>query len=86
VDTSYTKFNRKPDPIDDNAFDKVVPPADLLYVGWTVPGEWFNITVDVTHAENIRGRFPVHIESWRNNIRRWEWTGCDRAPGDRFDI
>jgi hypothetical protein len=34
VDTSYTKFNRKPDPIDDNAFDKVVPPADLLYVGW----------------------------------------------------
>jgi len=50
VDTSYTKFNRKPDPIDDNPFDKVVPPADLLYVGWTEPGEWFNITVDVTNA------------------------------------
>src|SRR6202167_3598180 len=50
VDTSYTKFNRKPDPIDDNPFDKVVPPADLLYVGWTEPAEWFNITVDVTHA------------------------------------
>src|SRR6516164_2089997 len=32
VDTSYTKFNRKPDPVDDNPFDKVVPPADLLYV------------------------------------------------------
>ena len=47
VDTSYTKFNRKPDPIDDNPFDKVVPPPDLLYVGWTEPGEWFNITVDV---------------------------------------
>jgi hypothetical protein len=27
VDTSYTKFNRKPDPIDDNPFDKIVPPA-----------------------------------------------------------
>ncbi len=44
VDTSYTKFNRKPDPFDDNPFDKIVPPADLLYVGWTEPGEWFNIT------------------------------------------
>jgi hypothetical protein len=42
VDTSYTKFNRKPDPVDDNPFDKIVPPADLLYVGWTEPGEWFN--------------------------------------------
>jgi hypothetical protein len=50
VDTSYTKFHRQPTPIDDNPYDKVVPPADLLYVGWTEPGEWFNITVDVTHA------------------------------------
>ena len=50
VDTSYTKFHRQPTPIDDNPFDKVVPPADLLYVGWTVPGEWFNITVDVAKA------------------------------------
>ena len=50
VDTSYTKFNRKPDPIDDNPFDKIVPPADLPYVGWSEPGEWFNITVNVTKA------------------------------------
>jgi hypothetical protein len=50
VDTSYTKFNRKPNPIDDNPFNKVVPPPDLLYVGWTEPGEWFNITVDVRRA------------------------------------
>jgi len=50
VDTSYTKFGRKPDPIDDNPFDKIVPPPDLLYVGWTEPGEWFNITVDVTNS------------------------------------
>ncbi len=49
VDISYTKFKRDPI-IDDNPYDKVTPPADLLYVGWTVPGEWFNITVDVTEA------------------------------------
>jgi hypothetical protein len=49
VDISYTKFKRDP-PIDDNPYDKVTPPSDLLYVGWTVPGEWFNITVDVAEA------------------------------------
>jgi hypothetical protein len=46
VDTSYTKFGRDPQ-IDDTQFDKVKPDANLLYVGWTEPGEWFNITVDV---------------------------------------
>jgi hypothetical protein len=49
VDTSYTKFGRDPQ-IDDTPYDKVTPPADLLYVGWTVPGEWFNVTVDVAAA------------------------------------
>jgi hypothetical protein len=57
VDTSYTKFNRKPDPIDDNAFDKIVPPADLLYVGWTEPGEWFNLTVDVAKSGTYAADF-----------------------------
>ena len=57
VDTSYTKFNRKPDPIDDNPFDKIVPPADLLYVGWTVPGEWFNLTVDVAKSGTYAADF-----------------------------
>ena len=50
VDTSYTKFDRKPEPVDDNPFNKVVPPPDLLYVGWTEPGEWFNITVYAARA------------------------------------
>jgi hypothetical protein len=49
VDTSYTKFGKDPQ-IDDNPYDKVVPPANMLYVGWTVPGEWFNVTVDVAEA------------------------------------
>ena len=46
VDISYTKFTLDP-PTDDNPYNRVVPPAGLLYVGWTEPGEWFNITVDV---------------------------------------
>jgi hypothetical protein len=49
VDTSYTKFGRNPQ-IDDNPYNKVVPAENLLYVGWTEPGEWFNITVDVASA------------------------------------
>jgi hypothetical protein len=49
VDTSYTKFDLNPQ-IDDNPFEAVKPPPNLLYVGWTEPGEWFNITVDVAHA------------------------------------
>jgi hypothetical protein len=57
VDTSYTKFDRKPVPIDDNPFDKIVPPRDLLYVGWTEPGEWFNITVDAAHPGNYDADF-----------------------------
>ena len=46
VDTSYTKFGLDPK-IDDSPYNKVTPPSGLLYVGWTQPGEWFNITVDV---------------------------------------
>ncbi len=49
VDTSYTKFKRDPQ-IDDNPFEQVQPPADMLYVGWTEPGEWFNMTVEVAQA------------------------------------
>lgn len=47
ISTSYTKFH---DQIDNNPYDLVTPPANQLYVGWTVPGEWFNMTVAVEHA------------------------------------
>jgi hypothetical protein len=47
VDTSYTKYH---DQIDNSPYDLVQPPENLLYVGWTEPGEWFNITVDVAEA------------------------------------
>jgi hypothetical protein len=47
VDISYTKFH---DQIDNNPYDLVQPPENQLYVGWTEPGEWFNITVQVAHS------------------------------------
>jgi len=47
VDISYTKFH---DQIDNSPYDLVVPPENQLYVGWTEPGEWFNITVQVAHG------------------------------------
>lgn len=46
VDISYTKFH---DQIDNSPYDLVQPPENQLYVGWTEPGEWFNITVQVAH-------------------------------------
>jgi hypothetical protein len=49
VDISYTKMDRNP-PIDNSQFDKVQPPANMLYVGWTAPGEWFNMTVNVKQS------------------------------------
>jgi hypothetical protein len=50
VDFSYTKFPDHGDQIDNNPYEKVTPPKGLLYVGWTEPGEWFNITVETAHA------------------------------------
>jgi len=50
VDISYTKFGNAPDRIDDSPFNQILPPANQLYVGWTEPGEWFNITVNVREA------------------------------------
>lgn len=47
VDISYTKFH---DQIDNSPYDLVQPPENQLYVGWTEPGEWFNITVQVARA------------------------------------
>jgi len=47
VDTSYVKFF---DEIDNNPYDLVRPPDKMFYVGWTEPGEWFNMTVEVAEA------------------------------------
>lgn len=47
VDTSYTKFH---DTIDNNPYDLVQPSENQLYVGWTEPREWFNLTVETVSA------------------------------------
>jgi hypothetical protein len=44
VDISYTKFH---DQIDNSSYDLAQPPENQLYVGWTEPEEWFNLTVQV---------------------------------------
>ncbi len=47
VDISYTKFH---DDIDNSSYNAVQPAENQLYVGWTEPGEWFNLTVETAHA------------------------------------
>jgi hypothetical protein len=51
VDISYTKFH---DHIDDNPYQALRPPEGQLYVGWTEPGEWFNMTVRVRQSALYR--------------------------------
>ncbi|MDR0866348.1 MAG: carbohydrate-binding protein [Candidatus Symbiothrix sp.] len=46
VDISYTKSND----IDNTPYNFVQPPMELLYVGWTEPGEWLKYTVNVTET------------------------------------
>jgi hypothetical protein len=53
VDISYTKSNG----IDDSEFNFVEPPMNLLYVGWTVPGEWTKYTVYVEET----GKYDVQL-------------------------
>jgi hypothetical protein len=49
ISTSYTKFHSQP-AIDNSPYNLVQPPEGQLYVGWTAPGEWFNLTVAVEQA------------------------------------
>jgi hypothetical protein len=76
VDTSDTKFQPKPGPIDDNPFDKIVVSCRPALC-------WLDRTRRVVQRNercgrvgNIRGRFPLHIESRRYIISR-----CERVNG-----
>ena len=53
VDISYTKTGD----IDDNKYNFTEPVMGQLYVGWTVPGEWINYTVQV----NESGKYDVSL-------------------------
>ena len=70
ISTSYTKFH---DEIDNNPYNLVLPPANQLYVGWTVPGEWFNMTVAVKHA----GVYTIDLlyTSNRGGTISLDWNG-----------
>jgi hypothetical protein len=46
VDISYTKSRD----IDNNPYNLVEPLMDQFYVGWTVPGEWINYSVQVNQT------------------------------------
>ena len=78
VDTSYTKFHDPKVPIDNSPYDLVTPPDGQLYVGWTVPGEWFNLTVDVAHA----GRYTADLlyTSNRGGSISLDVNGVPSAP------
>jgi Carbohydrate binding module (family 6) len=54
VGISYVKYRHA---IDDNPFDLVKPAEGQLYVGWTNPGEWIKMTVEVAHS----GRYGIDL-------------------------
>jgi hypothetical protein len=56
VDISYVKYADK-EAVDNNPYGTLVPPKGQLYVGWTEPGEWFNLTVAVARG----GRYTVDL-------------------------
>jgi hypothetical protein len=68
VDISYTKTGD----IDDNKYSFIEPLMGQLYVGWTVPGEWINYTVqanesgnydvNLMHTANGKGTIPLSID------------------------
>ena len=72
VSISYTKFDHSTQ-IDDNPFNLVVPPKNQLYVGWSKPGEWFNMTVEVKEA----GEYAIDLlyTSHQGGNIALEWNG-----------
>jgi hypothetical protein len=53
VDISYTKAKN----IDNHPFNVTNPQMEQLYVGWTVPGEWFNCKVKIDET----GKYDIGI-------------------------
>lgn len=53
VDISYTKSYDT----DNSRYNYVQPPMNVLYVGWTSPGEWVKYTVDIKKS----GKYTVGL-------------------------
>jgi hypothetical protein len=71
LDVSYTK--QVPDL--DSPSNKVVPPLNLLYVGWNEVGEWFDLTVETDAA----GNYVADILHTAHNDARISFT-VDGGP------
>ena len=70
VDTSYVKYF---DDIDLHRFNLFQPEKDMLYVGWTEPGEWLKYTVivkmsclyrvELLYTSNRGGRIALRFDN-----------------------
>jgi hypothetical protein len=54
VDTTYVKYR---DDIDNNPYNYMEPEKDMLYVGWTEPGEWLKYSVEVKKT----GEYSINL-------------------------
>ena len=77
IDISYTKFKSEV-PIDNSPYNLVTPPTNQLYVGWTQPGEWFNLTVNV--RQNGRYRIDLLYTSNRGGTISLDRNGEALTP------
>ena len=69
VDVSYTKSRSD---TDNSIYNFVQPPMDLLYIGWTEPGEWVKYTVrvektgnyhvDMLYTSNKGGKISISVD------------------------
>ena len=82
VDTSYTKFH---DDIDNNPYNRIMPEENQLYVGWTTPGEWFNITILPTWEKSGVEKFTRDwVHSVVDKIAALEKEDEDVAKGEEI--
>jgi hypothetical protein len=59
-------------------YEVVHSPKDLLYVGWTDPGEWFNLTVNVKES----GLYNVSLLYTAKTVEQFRWTLMARMSVD----
>ncbi|MEO5976452.1 MAG: carbohydrate-binding domain-containing protein [Chryseolinea sp.] len=73
VDISYTKAKN----IDNHPFNFTNPQLEQLYVGWTVPGEWFKCKVKIAQAGKYR--IGIMYTANRDASISLQFTGANDA-------